>query len=59
LSWLESNVSSCFPNSTVFAQSCFPSFRSKQNSVRCLPSASLAQVRKTRPLETIGLLFPG
>src|SRR5438477_12596019 len=45
-------------NSTVCIQSCLPVRRSKQYRFRFLPESS-AQVTKTRPCETMGLLLPG
>src|SRR3954465_2643110 len=45
-------------DSTVRFQSCWPVRRSKQYRCRFLPESS-AQVTKTRPCETIGLLLPG
>src|SRR4051812_14814210 len=45
-------------NSTVRIQCCLPVCRSKQYRFRFLPESS-AQVTKTRPCETMGLLLPG
>src|SRR5437667_10425352 len=51
-------VGSTLGNSTVRTQSSLPVRRSKQYRFRFLPESS-AQVTKTRPCETMGLLLPG